>query len=843
MFKETTCRKFFQNNKKMRRNLLYIALCATSLWAMTACSDDAIVQEKNEDDNGRSPIELSAGVSNGNFNDMLTRAIITDGKGKTKRAFEKTTNLFFIVKAEDGNSTSGHTIGEVKWGYNYATAAAATDAQKDNGAIKAETKSSITFYDNYLYWDDAYARDTKVSVYSIAANNTQMTSAGLGKHYSDSFNDAYTHHKVGESGDGVKKRINFGEETSVTGETDDNRFWTGWTIKAGDINWNTPGGGTGQSYQNKTSFESQDLIYSNNLADNTSNSKPDGRLYFHTDTKKFDKGDLIFYHALTKFTIKIIAGDGFTASSTSNDFKFTSCPNEQDNSFAINGFNGRGDFNIKTGEFVSHDKSPLKVNYTSIYLAKTDKQKGNPYYTLNAYVIPGTDMTDTKSDAFSFEIDNNKFYISLAHLYNAIKNGATNVAIQGNEPTKVDPSILDEITTGEGGKKLKAGVNYEFTFKVNKTDIDITATITDWDEVESESVSPIININTSWGNTASSSANTFSFYRSESYPYATTPAENKMSGYSTGVSGNTTNFYAEESELSKSGDNWSMDPILYWTSHKTHYHMRGVYPKTEAKEDSQYSNSTYDWSAPRVGKDANSNQVIAVKNVAYTSNTFPSDLAIGMPELTEQTKNCNNSDHTSVDMTKYGICATEGKVNLNFRYMMSQVEVRMTTTTGNDKVALEGAVVEVVNIYNDGNIRLGDRLSNRFDDGVTMATTSYTLNALPSADTNNRGEALAANVRHSAIVPQPLTYTNGTDTKYLRFKITITNSDGTTDIYYANIGPILKSGSTTEKVAPNGKWEAGKHYIYNLKLSKTVINCTATLADWVNVEGSDNIWF
>jgi hypothetical protein len=52
----------------------------------------------------------------------------------------------------------------------------------------------------------------------------------------------------------------------------------------------------------------------------------------------------------------------------------------------------------------------------------------------------------------------------------------------------------------------------------------------------------------------------------------------------------------------------------------------------------------------------------------------------------------------------------------------------------------------------------------------------------------------------------------------------------------------LEAGKST-KIAPNGKWESGQHYVYNLKLSKTQVTVSASLTDWKKVEANENVWF
>lgn len=167
---------------------------------------------------------------------------------------------------------------------------------------------------------------------------------------------------------------------------------------------------------------------------------------------------------------------------------------------------------------------------------------------------------------------------------------------------------------------------------------------------------------------------------------------------------------------------------------------------------------------------------------------------------------------------------------MNFQYVMSQVEVELQSETGAAAVNIkENTVVELVNVYNSGEVKLSDgSVSVSGDKG------SYTLNVVTGT-----GNELK---RHSAIVPQDLTFTTARAESNLRFKITVTNENGTTDVYYADVKPIKEKDKDT-LVAPNGKWESGVHYKYLLKLSKTEVLVTATLKDWVEVTASDNVWF
>ena len=532
-----------------------------------------------------------------------------------------------------------------------------------------------------------------------------------------------------------------------------------------------------ESDQKTNGWSKKDLLVSYNLQ-----SGNDGTLKFDDYKKKLAQtsgfenvGLLEFRHAMSKITVRLVANEGFPTSgvgATTN--KFAASPSvELTTAESTEWAYTAGNVNITDGTVTSQSGlSNVKMH--------TDKTNDATYTViLDALVCPGSVFPADKTIA-KVTADGNIYYVSS----NEIRA----------KMLSLDPST--DYTT-------KPGVNYVLTVEVNKTKIDnVEATITDWSSVEADQVAPTVNVSASYGTTDTGTFPTaftaFSFYRSTSMD----------SGYS------------KDATVTK-GDKWTFDNAIYWPTHNTHYQFRGVWPETVESGDS----------APVVTTDSDSKQVIAVSNAAYSAGTFPSDLSIARPEFANGSSDlCKSTDHTQVSLLDNGICATEGTINLNFRYMMSKVEVRLSTAAGTPpEVNLSGAKVELVNAYTKGNVALGSREAT-----VTGSAGTYELHA----DPNN------ADYRLDAIVPQELTYTEAGAATNLRFKVTIYSATpgAIDDIYYADVYPILETGQST-RVAPNGKWEAGKHYVYNLALSKTEIKATATITDWETVTASENVWF
>ena len=414
---------------------------------------------------------------------------------------------------------------------------------------------------------------------------------------------------------------------------------------------------------------------------------------------------------------------------------------------------------------------------------------------------------------------------------------------------KIRAAINSSTHATDGAYSTESGKNYVINVIVNKTDIDVTATVVDWTEVSAESVAPIINITVGYGVPGTAvRVNTFSFYRSLAF----------NDGYSNGAEYKINDYYKREAELTRNGDSWSMDPVRYWSNHNQHFQFRLVWPNTTTAkkreedqnavdpvwneyfqkwrphvEDKNYSGTNYQvieiWNDPFQDIDTGKTDI---SNTEPIYHPYPSNLAIARPEFDNpETEFCTNNEpgHTRTNLYTGGICATEGAIDLKFRFVMSQVEVRLTTTTTTSAVRLEEAKVELVNAYTHGYVMLGDR-TVKPDDVKTTDELDYW-----KKETNTY-------YYRSAIVPQELTYSTPQASTNLRFKITITNADSTTDVYYADVAPIKKSGSD-DLVAPNGKWESGVHYVYNLNVSKTQIKATATLANWTTVEASEEVWF
>lgn len=532
--------------------------------------------------------------------------------------------------------------------------------------------------------------------------------------------------------------------------------------------------------QSAESFTNCDLLTSNNVT-----AGKDGTLKFDDVTGKSGQKPsnlLEFTHAMTCITVELTAGKGFPVSGNPATAKFQSNP-----SVTLLGFPYVGIVDV-----INKTTTPTKANFTTTtedpYATGNIEsfiRSGGTSHTvkLQALVYPGCSFDDA-TNVLRIMADGNEYLVTAKKLNDELRSLNT----QG------------KITTGT---TLQQGTNYVFQVTVNKTGVDVTATIKEWDEITAENEAPIINFDKCYGQDGAAFTETFSLYRST----------DKMKDYTGG---------SDQAVITYENNRYVMTPQLYWPDHKTHYFFRAIWPQVGTPD------------GPAAITNTNSIEVIEVYNEAYRADKYPSDLRIGMPRKADGTPD-ETCKKTGVGHGVEGICATDapdgrehdadGKIHLNFRYAMSQVSVQLKTNeedvSSTNRVTFdEHTTVEILNGYTAGALRLGDGSSDFTD--KTPAT--YTMSKPAADDYTNYLDA---------IVPQPLTSPAGD----LKFRITVGDDAYETVLGIKDI-PVKINGVNTDITA----WEPGKKYVYTLTITKTGVTVTATIADWDTVTADTPIW-
>ena len=825
---------------------LLLSLCA----AFTACSDNEVLPENTPTTGGetgeKTPIELSVGGVD--TPSATTRAVITDGTGKTMDLFKENANIFMVMMSEYGTEdfnipsdqrTSRYTIARGDVNKNDKTTIGVLDVNK----VTFDTK-------NQRYWDDAHARSSQLTIWAYAQiGKENWKTCTFQKQQTGTGWDAFTDEEVNTDEEG-------------RGWTSEDTYYPGIKHWRASI--------YADNSQNATTVMCQDLLFSNNLANyDTDSEHPDAtkdhRLKFDFTDRKFPTGEktlMKFYHAMSKITIQIKAGDGFTATATSGDFAFT--PTAADcNNIKLTGFNNDGVFNIKTGQFEhvwpTSETDPAPKQIPQIYL-KTPNKKPSPeiYYTLEALVIPNIhefrkNLTPTPlKDDYSrfvygkkdlatdimmeFAIDNNKYQITSGQLFDALctfnaEGVRTGVVTNATEKTDNGTYI-----------PLEAGKNYVFTFTVGKTKVkNITAQVASWENVEAENITPsnariklqLEERGTSPYGTAVLSTEQYSLYRSTAIYPANTEINDNFAAYDndweTRYSGNVTTPSFVDGTATVPA-HWTTS--WFWESNKHFYHFRALMPSTTG-----------------ITEDAtNGDYATLTSAVSYT------DVRWGAPMLDDVQDDVPSSTMKwNYGPTLYGfdgldtkaenshqiykaIGPTEDAVKLIMFHIMSDLTFNITTTTGAEAVNLgDGSTsktkVELVNFITNGKLLLGNGLVTATGDPTNVEIAQNLFSSAVAEP------ASAAKVKYTyGAVPQ--------DLETVKLRITTPDNNqyivDLKDVKAKNVSSINLQNPYTATGNKINRWYPGFKYVYSFTLKKTgITDLEATILEWEKVE-ADN---
>lgn len=750
----------------MKRNLLHIAYLAFLVPALAACTKEPAVQEN---DGTKSPIELSVGIE-GVMDEPATKATVVTEKtaSKTFADFKVASKVFMVMKSEWVTLPSGYTD------FNYQ-GAHDTKYCVTRGEVAAN-QSKMTFDNgNERYWDDAHARSSRLSIWAYTAPGAPFNDCQFGT--SDGIQTWKT--------TAISPVIN---RWRVSAYTDNNR-------------------------QDETQFIRQNLCFSNNLVDYSAESGSDNRLYFKTPDKKFQGGEMVFYHAMSKITIHIKKGVGYTPSET---LTFASGTNVK-----LHSYNVEGAFDIADGQFTSTVAGDMAWIYNH-----TAPDTGDTF-TLEALVVPGTTHStgngsiwnkDNTGTSMSFTINDNLYLISQDALITALRNH------DGN-------GVASDAATVE----LEAGKNYIFTFVVGKKQIDdITAVVADWETVTAEEMHPSnariqLSVEDRTTNTGPVISD-MDIYRALDMADA---VRDDYVGYNW-TTGYTTDGKAKwnQATLAYNTNKWSTD--WFWESNKHYYHFRTLSPITQTVTQDAGGDYTTITSAS-CADEASYNQM------AWGAPFH--DVADDYKFTYSTTKGFDGTGAEAATPTHQiykAIGPTENPVKVLMFHMMSGVHFTIKTDAGSDaKVELydgsQRTLAGLESYYPDGKVLMGTGLVNAVGTKST-ASNLYNVDFASAAD----GTHYANQEYYFSAVPQSLA----------AVKLYITTPDHNqyiVDLKDVKAAPANVSSKNIKNPynQTDGKyvidyWYPGFNYNYTFKLSKKKIeDISVTVLNWETVEAAE----
>ncbi len=788
------------------KKYLFPAALATTLLA-TSCSDNDMA-EPITPDGQKELISLTLGLGD-DTPAMAKRA------GRASYGFTDDTRIIMRIQSDDNEAATGNH----RYTKTLATAGV-RGANPSTGADQQFSSLSPVGAAYRRYWDDAFGRNAYLSVFAVAIPNKNDE-------------DLLPEDKL--EGSNTKW-----ETTTENAKAADNT-----------INW------TVASTQTTTTLDNEDLIYSRNIRKGASDAEagryvwsftntPQGyvpnikqaltgtnvftkdRMRFtlskssdNTSPGKFDKGHLIFNHALSRLTITIKSGEGFDANT-----KFVL----SNAGVQALGMKISGTLDVSTGLWA--DGATTGTISTKPSVVGPDATTTYASYKTSMQMLPGYAFKNgSTTNVLKFTIDDNEYYITQDLIFDALKDNAANNGLSTSE---------DSQYTMEQGK------NYVLTITVNKTQIaNITATLAEWEDVEAAE-KPLYNsyVTLSLNNTEGTACEDFDLYRLPKdaggiHTSQTRPSANDYENYEWG--GNYTDYLTTEASASEDKklikytdaadrkEKWKTP--WFFEDNRTFYHFRTVKAGTTIYGT---TDNTDDYFAINDGPISGANEVDPHWGAPLKSG------------ITEPAKQYNTTANTPAgahegytDIIYKAIGSTTGAIAIQEFHMLSEIKVIVKTKTeaeGGVKLFDDkGTAVTTDDVYTtvtlyqfaqNGQVKMGN--------GFVTALAPYTHSqALTQPATFFKTDPTETNAFTWRVVPQSL---NRDAAKTDKVAIKIQTPDN--NLYYCieDLSTIKPQGSSS----PITDWLPNHRYIYTFIISKKGIDqITCTVADWIDVKAAD----
>lgn len=816
----------------MKKYIYPLALAATMITA-SACSDDEVVNE--------TPVIPE------DQKEMISFSL-SDGAANTRAGFlGSATSLAMHIVSEDRTSTAQSPVTPK---YTNTVASAAVQALETDYSV-------VTFGDAYKrYWDDAHGRKSLLSVYAVAVPNGGISIKNNGK--------------------------TLEQLLAISGQST-TAPWVSAATPSNTIEWQVTTTEQKKDASSVTTptenIDKEDLVYANNIQANTTLGKNGVYRWSYTDDKyvpdmtgsetthkngqmvfyqnamtdataaiatitdapgHFDKGHLMFNHALSRISIKMIAGEGFAKVETGS-FVLSS-----DGVQFLN-MNVKGNLNLQTGVWTLDSSSPTGTIVTKPAF-KTTKDNGtvtSMYYETVAQMLPdyvfNSTGTDANKNVLKFSIDNNTYFITQSMIHKALKDNASNNGL--------DASAISY--------KMNQGKNYVFTITINKKQIEaITATLKAWDDVNAEFAQDNTHITVATLSTVGAEHNDFNLFRFEetldkiytddSYTANTYSGDYKANGVATLVE------MKDESDNSYSPKKWSATD-WYYKDNMTAYHLRTLNklaadePANDSDDDAENVSNTLGTPAKSFFTMKNGTQEAKDYHWGAPMNTnadLKYDLSYGY----------KNSIHKGFVAPANGVT---NPINITELHMMSNINVVLKTTpvSQGNHINLRTGSGTSPDPYVYASVKLTKLSSSAtVDMGIGLVTPSTTITNeetmtrpvpasyfVQTTGTTPTEDITTTQKFTWAVVPQILKRDESNIVG-----ITITTPDNNEYYIIEDLSKIKPSsvgsqaGQMHNTTTAIDRWYPNHSYTYTLTLTKKGIEAiTCTLAEWVTVEGAN----
>lgn len=735
------------------KKLTYIGF-ALGIAVLSGCSDDVAIPDTLSGDGTKTPLTVTA---------------VLDANSKAAQ-----------TRAADKEFASGDVLvaylRHVTWNGGFTTAEA--DKRTSVAADQAPRLVSFTCTGSAT-WDqslsDIYPFKADSTVIINGENSKRATGTEATKLYWDDFSvstdDGTLDLRTG--GHYLQSYYGYcynGGDENVTATLDSETGVLGWQIIADQSGSN-----------GAENFKKSDLLWS---AEQTPVS------YIHRDANidNTRPGLIIPYtHAMSKVTIKVTLGEGFDSNYnfdgtaiTLNDMRLmcTTIAPEAKLTYPTDA-SAKGEIKMKVGSTAGTFEAIVVPSILTV---------GNTFATItnmagSKYTIPVTEKM--VQDGVNGEYG---WGSQLGSDKEDVNNGTA----------QARPSTQDYGNTIPAGTGflMKSGVHYVLNVTVNKTELNVTATILDWDEIEAEGVAEI-----HFDNDIKDKNGNIDILLQEY-------------GFDVYQSTDNTNFGTRATHLkyNKTSKTWKYDPVIYWQGGSPEYFRAlanvradatGTTDKNESLSMENGRDALWGTTEAHKGKDAD--------GVDY-------DYAEGDP-----------------------IKPRTGDVPLKFYHAMSQITFNLVdalagNSDGASHLDLHGATIQLTELATGGTLNLNTGLISPSSITSGQKTFSEDAGAVPArmgyfASKENGNETTykeEVTLRNYIITPQTISDDA---------MVIITLADGT--VYKAQLNKctteVTANGQTKDEYIK--EWKRSNHYTYTIELGKETITFRALVEGWNPVEG------
>lgn len=789
-----------------------LALCL-----LTACADST----EGDTQPPCGPNGTKALIALSQEGSSITRALMT------RAGFTNKTRVVVRIKAEN-------TAGDKRYTQAVLTAGEKVSSDDHNSYDANLGEHSDLAYNTgeERYWDDAFGRDSKLTVYAVTVpekNNNTVLSSNILDQEGGTLNDNIKWYTIGTESTTISWSVS-AQQTAATRGNEDLAYSN--NIKEGE----TAKGRYIQTYNSSTSSWDKSMDYGR-LQWNPMTTNPG------ETTGKFDQGHLVFKHALSWIEINLKEGDesdgsGFDNNSSA-DFQWTNKPAGSAQAIALKGFPTNGKLDVSTGQWSNMETN---VDITQLDETTPATPATQTTRTLHCYVLPGTNLYETSANVIEFEIDQAKYYATGRQIAEAIRNFYD--ATDG--PGKSDPNAEEYRRFTE----TKAGKHYVINLKVGKKGItDITAAILDWETVNSTDAEPkntyaTFQFEDRTTRLTGGDAAKFDIYRAaKTATDYITASTNPFYDWQTG-------YAATPATKTWASDHWTTN--WYWENNKTYCHFRAAGTGATASGPAT------------ITTDAAGGDYFTITSGEISGGTYK-DYVWGAPftyvdnnykmKYDETNGFARNAENNAYQIAP-GLPATDSQIKMLLFHETSQVFVNIRTTTDDYKVKLvddkgtsdesddDYTKVEILNFLPNGKVLMGNGAVSATPGDRTAA--AQMTRGTYTAETGTGASAVAAQVSGYSygIVPQPLSWTTpAAGTIGLR----ITTPDGNQYVV-SDLSTCTATVSTTNVLNPYtlasgsqytiNAWYPHYQYTYTITIKKTAIqNITAAVLPWETITG------